>query len=214
LAGNSTPQQLSFPDATGKSGVGNYVLYGDAAWTLTDRIVSVTRTRTSPNKAITASGYGQTSASGDQAYNPGSGYLTVANYPTNISFTHGMSSIGSSKDGGWNLPNSSHPFMLGKWTNGTNNYVEVTIFNFPNTFTLVENPPGDFNSSGAVDAADYVTWRQAPGNLAPFLTSYNVWRNNFGNPTSGASLSSVPEPTAITFVVLMGLVVAGRRHRK
>lgn len=68
--------------------------------------------------------------------------------------------------------------------------------------------PGDYNSNGVVDAADYVVWRDnegsnntLPTNTLPGpigLTHYNQWKANFGNSTaSGASASSrVPEPAA------------------
>jgi autotransporter-associated beta strand protein len=71
--------------------------------------------------------------------------------------------------------------------------------------------PGDFNSDGKVDAADYVTWRKNQGTFAIMANDayfgtkidqdqYNLWRANFGNtgPGSGAGLSgAVPEPGAI-----------------
>jgi hypothetical protein len=59
--------------------------------------------------------------------------------------------------------------------------------------------PGDFNSDGAVDAADYVVWRKNPGGIYT-LDDFNTWRANFGN-TAGAGTegdvvadATVPEP--------------------
>jgi len=56
--------------------------------------------------------------------------------------------------------------------------------------------PGDFNSDGKVDAADYVVWRKNDQSQA----GYNTWRTNFGRTSgSGAGLGSsaaVPEPSA------------------
>ena len=53
--------------------------------------------------------------------------------------------------------------------------------------------PGDFNSDGKVDAADYVVWRKTNGTQP----GYDMWRTNFGSPAgAGSSLggSAVPEP--------------------
>lgn len=73
--------------------------------------------------------------------------------------------------------------------------------------------PGDYNNSGAVDAADYVMWRNT---LASVVTNYSVadgdgsgvidqpdhivWRANFGNslPPAAAALSSTTQPTRNT----------------
>jgi hypothetical protein len=61
---------------------------------------------------------------------------------------------------------------------------------------FVDTLPGDFNTDGVVDAADYVAWRNGAANP----TDYNTWRANFGAGASAAGLSSassaaaVPEP--------------------
>jgi T5SS/PEP-CTERM-associated repeat protein len=64
---------------------------------------------------------------------------------------------------------------------------------------------GDFNADGAVDAADYVTWRKGLG--APYTqTHYNAWRANFGQTSgggTGADRATVPEPTALALVLLV-----------
>jgi hypothetical protein len=72
--------------------------------------------------------------------------------------------------------------------------------------------PGDYNNDGAVNAADYVVWRNGLGTIYA-QTDYDVWRTHFGQTTgsgaagyplgaSAAPLSAlVPEPT--------GLVLAG-----
>ena len=63
---------------------------------------------------------------------------------------------------------------------------------------------GDYNGSGAVDAADYVVWRKTLGNAAspPFMGAdgngngtidpgdYEVWRANFGSAGSPAAAST------------------------
>jgi hypothetical protein len=76
------------------------------------------------------------------------------------------------------------------------------------SINLVVAVPGDFNRGGAVDAGDYVLWRQGLGTT--FVQSdYNVWRANFGRgPTlgRGTSLSPVPEP-ANFLVLALGAVM-------
>ncbi len=73
---------------------------------------------------------------------------------------------------------------------------------------------GDYNSNGAVDAADYVMWRKNQGNSVAHYASpdgsgnavvdsadYNVWRSHFGQafPVPGAgSGSSVSESELVT----------------
>lgn len=67
-------------------------------------------------------------------------------------------------------------------------------------------PPGDFNSDGNVDAADYAAWRKSNGSSA----DYNTWRASFGATAAGAAaiarlpIESVPEPTTL---VLAGFVI-------
>jgi hypothetical protein len=64
--------------------------------------------------------------------------------------------------------------------------------------------PGDFDFSGAVDAADYVMWRKG---LNTVFTpgDYDIWRAHFGQPAgTGASesLASVPEPAAYLLLTI------------
>src|SRR5262249_34902769 len=89
---------------------------------------------------------------------------------------------------------------------------------------------GDYNHNGVVDAADYVLWRKTlnqagaglpadgNGNGVVDQADYNIWRANFGKPGgsgAGAGIAaSVPEPTALTLMLLSGLYICGRRgHR-
>jgi hypothetical protein len=80
------------------------------------------------------------------------------------------------------------------------------------------NGPGDYNSDGVVDGADYVVWRQG---LDTTYTQedYDVWRANFGLGSSGSGVDvahseTVPEPcTLITCVILSALFAAPRRRR-
>jgi autotransporter-associated beta strand protein len=88
--------------------------------------------------------------------------------------------------------------------------------------------PGDFNSDGKVDAADYVTWRKNNNTNNALANDnglgtpvgsahYDLWRANFGNPPgSGSSLSgaAVPEPGTLVFAIfgVVLAVVTGRRR--
>jgi hypothetical protein len=90
---------------------------------------------------------------------------------------------------------------------------------------------GDYNSNGAVDAADYAFWRDRLGqnvalpNKDPNDTDnmvtqaeFDFWRSRFGatsSPAAGAiSASSVPEPGTWVLTMLAGclLAAAGRRR--
>jgi hypothetical protein len=58
---------------------------------------------------------------------------------------------------------------------------------------FVDTLPGDFNSNGVVDAADYVAWRNGAANPA----DYNTWRAKFGAGASAAGLSAGASSTAV-----------------
>ncbi len=125
---------------------------------------------------------------------------------------------------------SSTPVGLGAAYNlgGTHDLV----FEYGALISPAQLPPGDYNSNGVVDAADYVVWRKTDGTLA----GYNTWRAHFGEKSttppstllrglvhyvtsfSGSALgdgSSVPEPSCV-LLVGAGLVsaLAGRGQRK
>ena len=83
--------------------------------------------------------------------------------------------------------------------------------------------PGDYNSDGTVNAADYVFWRDALNSTVPAGTGadgngdtqvtvadYQFWRERFGATAgsgSGASAANVPEPSTALLAGL-GLLVA------
>ena len=92
---------------------------------------------------------------------------------------------------------------------------------------------GDYNGDGAVDAADYVVWRNSMGATGSSLPAdgngdqvvnqddYLVWRSNFGKSSAGAgsatiSITGVPEPGGLMLGVCAAAVgvVGSRLSRK
>lgn len=77
---------------------------------------------------------------------------------------------------------------------------------------------GDYNFDGAVDAADYVVWRQGNGAIYT-QADYTIWRRRFGNVApagAGTSLAAVPEPTTGWLVCMCGVAgsICGRLRRR
>lgn len=81
--------------------------------------------------------------------------------------------------------------------------------------------PGDYNSNGVVDAADYVLWRNG-GPLANQVDDptqvnaqdYVAWRQRFGN-TAGSGVvigSTVPEPV-VGLLLVAGFAMLIAQHR-
>lgn len=69
--------------------------------------------------------------------------------------------------------------------------------------------PGDFNSDGSVDAADYVVWRKGLG-VTISQEQYAIWREGFGIATAhgaAALVIAVPEPIACSQLIF-GLLLA------
>jgi len=205
------PSPLTFPDANGKSGAGQFVLYGNAGWSLTDRIVTTTRTRTKPSNPVLSADYPGTQIQG-QVLSPGTQSLTVADYPNSITLTPGFTGVNSYQDavGQWLRGFGGATLTLGKIVDGANS-LEVYISGFPSSIALTESPAGDFTNNNVVDAADYVLWRKSPGPLSPFLTNYDVWRGNFGN--SIGSSAAVPEPATLLLVGLLAVFPLRWRNR-
>jgi hypothetical protein len=98
------------------------------------------------------------------------------------------------------------------------------------TIEFPTGPAGDYNGDGAVDAADYTTWRNKLGENVALpnetvtlgsVTSedYDQWRENFGAvslPGSGASTSSmvyaaVPEPRSS--LLMLGFAITSSLAR-
>ena len=83
--------------------------------------------------------------------------------------------------------------------------------------------PGDYNQSGAVDAADYTVWRDRLGdsslpNRGPGISGpvseldYNFWKSQFGVLGTGSHVGAVPEPNTFLLTV-MGLTLFALRRR-
>lgn len=90
---------------------------------------------------------------------------------------------------------------------GSNSQITMTI----NSLSL----PGDYNSNGKVDGADYVLWRKSPSTYGGAPAGYDTWRAHFGQ-TAGAGSSlggtAVPEP-AVSTLLLIALASYGFRRR-
>jgi hypothetical protein len=93
--------------------------------------------------------------------------------------------------------------------------------------TVAPSLPGDYNSNGRVDAADYVVWRkqlgtanalpndETPGSVS--AADYGVWRANFGRALGGGSSAqraAVAEPASalIALACALGVAVSCRRR--
>jgi autotransporter-associated beta strand protein len=86
------------------------------------------------------------------------------------------------------------------------------------------NLPGDYDGNGAVDAADYVLWRNGgrllnevadPGNIGH--ADYVEWRARFGNTTAGTSAATdfstaIPEPTHAALLFLAAATILATRR--
>jgi hypothetical protein len=85
---------------------------------------------------------------------------------------------------------------------------------------------GDYDGNGAVDAADYVVWRQNEGGPGGSWTlgdyepdndvdsaDYDFWRGHFGNTSGSGAGAAVPEPISFALVLTALLPVATVRRR-
>ena len=82
------------------------------------------------------------------------------------------------------------------------------------SFRSSQGVQGDYNNNGAVDAADYVLWRNGgplqnevdtPGTVN--AADYDAWRARFGSITGSGAISAAEVPEASTVVLLLiGLV--------
>jgi fibronectin-binding autotransporter adhesin len=79
--------------------------------------------------------------------------------------------------------------------------------------------PGDYDSDGKVDAADYVVWRKTPDSHGGVSTGYGTWRTNFGRSSNGGGGltdegGAVPEPASVILLLGLGVLLLGRRTRR
>jgi hypothetical protein len=78
--------------------------------------------------------------------------------------------------------------------------------------------PGDYNSNGTVDAADYVIWRKNPGSIHT-PDDYNTWRTNFGQTfflgsgPAAPNSTAIPEPTKLVLLIFAAAGWCLRRGR-
>jgi hypothetical protein len=92
---------------------------------------------------------------------------------------------------------------------------------------------GDYNNNGAVDAADYVVWRNSVGQTGSGLAAdsdasgtidagdYNLWRASFGRTAAGAAAvdgrhvnGAIPEPSALVLIAsAVASINLARRRR-
>ncbi|MEQ8848705.1 glycoside hydrolase TIM-barrel-like domain-containing protein [Botrimarina sp.] len=122
----------------------------------------------------------------------------------------GMDGSGGSK---WNVaasPGGDQPnnLPLGEWLS---------------SFVSAPALAGDFNSDGAVDAADYTVWRDnlgsetaLPGDTTPgsvTAADYDVWRSNFGTSAADQNAANVaaPEPRAFLTIGLGAVLFSAAR---
>jgi hypothetical protein len=147
--------------------------------------------------------------------------------------TLGIEDFGVNPDDGWTT--QLNDVVVGP--DGTLNFtgfwgdyvLTIDGENYPLTLvkgdTLYSVPvaPGDYNSDGIVDMADYIVWRKtfgssidlrADGNGDQVIDDgdYGVWRTFFGreySPGGGAS-ANVPEPSGL-LAVLAGVILSALR---
>jgi sulfatase modifying factor 1 len=153
---------------------------------------------------------------------------TFSTGPADISVAGGLSSYGTMAQGGnvseWeeteydlvnNSVSSARGLRGGSWSDSVSELLssslrtsvtppsgKVSEFGFRVASSLIKSTLiWDYNTNGAVDAADYVVWRNgdSPDDTQ---TGYNLWKANFGKPTgSGSSLSAVPEPSTLILTI-------------
>lgn len=96
----------------------------------------------------------------------------------------------------------------------------------PNAVLLavVDSLPGDFNSDGFVDTADFTVWRDNFGEGESILRGngdgsgtvdvgdYQLWRSEFGSVAGAPAIVAAPEPLPVSLLVsTLALVVFRRR---
>jgi hypothetical protein len=118
-------------------------------------------------------------------------------------------------------------YYLGVLTNEGAGLVDLEIESIRVLLPEEDGLPGDFNENGAVDAADYVLWRNnldtsnnLPNGVSPPGTvtqaDYTHWRAHFGETAGGGAAlgqaAAVPEPGSYALCAF-ALCMAGMRLR-
>jgi hypothetical protein len=95
------------------------------------------------------------------------------------------------------------------------------------TLTAPITVPGDYNSDGTLDAADYTVWRDNLGNRVQLpnddtpgvdVDDYDRWKANFGSTAAeiashSALRTAIPEPSPIVLATFCGLATLGSRRK-
>jgi hypothetical protein len=112
--------------------------------------------------------------------------------------------------------------LLGATNNFTQTGTSQTDFILLSIDISAPTLPGDYNENGAVDAADYIVWRNTVGETGAGLAAdgngnneidagdYDVWRLHFGNTAGNDAPVPVPEPS--TLLIALAAVPALLAH--
>lgn len=63
---------------------------------------------------------------------------------------------------------------------------------------------GDFNGDGHVDGRDFLLWQRGLSPNPLSASDLELWQTNYGTSPLSASITSIPEPTSITMLLLLG----------
>jgi hypothetical protein len=74
--------------------------------------------------------------------------------------------------------------------------------------------PGDFNSDGKVDGADFLVWQRNFGQTGFDAAALASWKANFGAGAAAAAAAAVPEPATFGLIALAGAAVAASRRKR
>ncbi|HEX4414797.1 MAG TPA: GH25 family lysozyme [Lacipirellulaceae bacterium] len=133
----------------------------------------------------------------------------------------------------WQWSDGTDTIAKGSLVPGTSGSVDRDVFSGSSAqlaAMAVQLLPGDYNHDGVVDMDDYLVWRNSVGSTVLLAadgnndgvvnaTDYTYWRQRFGQ-TLGSGTSSgqltqnaVPEPTAVSFLLLVIVVAVAVRCR-
>lgn len=186
---SSLSMPLSFPNASGEVAVGDGYLegVGSIPFSVTDRVVTASNTRASTRE-------NQLNTSVRQQV------FQVLNYPDFVK----LHSVWGDR------------YLLGEIETDSG-VIQLDMRSISVTVDLFEVLPGDFNSSGAVDAGDYTVWRDGDGVIAPLMTNYSTWENQYGStaasPATPATIP-VPEGSSLLTLLMTGQWLGASRVRR